>query len=479
MESAAMDSLEENVFPARAGSPASEPGIPLSAVLSRMMGTLSLSSWQPPARALSSNRSSPGTASYSSPSYLAARRRVLKSYGIKESTTASPPPPSIADRAPYVATPLPAPPPRAGVRVFDPDSSDCDHTGGDGGNDFLVSTVPMGPSADVRSLGEHPHPGSPQEPNLSPRMKASPSQEVGRRLHGYKENDADELVPGVCPQSSPGSSTTPRTLRFAACSPRTQSARGLNGGVLKGASGSRDGARPTVKRLLVVDDSRTTRTLLRKTFARKGYVCDMACNGKVALAMMQNRWYDAVFMVRLAYCRTNSRTLVNAYSRFIKILPASQDVEMPVLNGYRCVQYLRSWERRTSRSVNQMICGLSCHDTPAEQELARVVGMDSFKSKPSRMADLVTFLSIMTAANAHRRRNMREGVPGECTLSPQQQTVRRLEQEVMAARRNTGEAPSPAHGSDSGLSGYLGEMSEGDVSDSVLEAANDSDFCLD
>ena len=267
------------------------------------------------------NRSSSGTASYSSPSYLAARRRVLKSYGIKEATTAPPPLPAIADQAPYVAAPRPAPPPPVRVRVFDPDSSDCDHTDGDGGNDFLVSTVPMGPSADVRSLGEHPHPDSPQEPNLSPRMKASPSQKAGRRLHGYKEkrHDVDELVPGEYPQRSPGSTTTPRTLHSAACSPRTQSARGLNGGVLKGAGGSRVGAGPTVKRLLVVDDSRTTRTLLRKTFARKGYVCDMACNGKVALAMMQNRWYDAVFMVRLAYRRTNARTLVKAHSRFIKI----------------------------------------------------------------------------------------------------------------------------------------------------------------
>ena len=126
-----------------------------------------------------------------------------------------------------------------------------------------------------------------------------------------------------------------------------------------------------------------------------------------------------------------------------------------------------------------MICGLSCHDTPAEQELARVVGMDSFRSKPSRMADLVTFLSVITAANAHTRSNARKGMPSDCKLSPQQQTVRRLEQEVMVARRNAGEAHSPMCGSDSGMSGYLGEMSEGDISDSVLEAANDSDVCLD
>ena len=153
---------------------------------------------------------------------------------------------------------------------------------------------------------------------------------------------------------------------------------------------------------------------------------------------------------------------------------------MPVLNGYRCVQYLRSWERQTSRSVNQMICGLSCHDTPAEQELARVVGMDSFKSKPSRMADLVTFLSVITAANAHVQSNSwQSGLSGKCKLSPQQQTVRRLEQEVMAARKAAEGAQSPMGGSDSGLSGYLGEMSEGDMSDAVLEAANDSDICLD
>ena len=344
MDSTAMHSLGQRVLPAGANSPASEPGVAASAVLSRMMGTLSLSSWQPPARASSrmcyyfsmrsrsrsirnlhsalkpqlhtrthaqphtqaANRSSSGTASYSSPSYLAARRRVLKSYGIKESTTAPPPPPSKTDQAPYVATPLPGPPPPAGVRVFYPDTSDCDHTGGDGGNDFLASAVPMGPSADVRSLDERP-----QERDLCFIMEESPPRDGGRGSHGYEggRHDANELVPGEYPPSSPGSTTPSRMPHSKACSPRTRLVRGLNGGVLKGAGSSRVGAGPAVKRLLVVDDSRTTRTLLRKTFARKGYVCDMACNGKVALAMMQNRWYDAVFMVRLKYNRTNAQTL--------------------------------------------------------------------------------------------------------------------------------------------------------------------------
>ena len=50
------------------------------------------------------------------------------------------------------------------------------------------------------------------------------------------------------------------------------------------------------------------------------------------------------------------------------------DIEMPVMNGYRCAQYIRSWEQHVQRPDRQKICALSSHDTEDEQQLAHQVG---------------------------------------------------------------------------------------------------------
>ena len=90
--------------------------------------------------------------------------------------------------------------------------------------------------------------------------------------------------------------------------------------------------------------------------------------------------------------------------------------------------------------------------------------MDSFKSKPAKMEDLVVFLSVITAANAH--------MPGDARHPPpQQHAAQRLEQEVPVSET--------ADGAQSPMSGYLGEISEGDLSDAALGAVSDSDVCLD
>ena len=49
------------------------------------------------------------------------------------------------------------------------------------------------------------------------------------------------------------------------------------------------------------------------------------------------------------------------------------DIEMPVMNGYRCAQYIRAWEQHVQRADRQRICALSSHDTEDEQQLAQQV----------------------------------------------------------------------------------------------------------
>ena len=69
--------------------------------------------------------------------------------------------------------------------------------------------------------------------------------------------------------------------------------------------------------MLVVDDSHTVRCFLQRTFETKCFQVDVATNGWQALTQMQSHMYDIVFL----------------------------DLEMPVMNGYRCAQAIRQWER--------------------------------------------------------------------------------------------------------------------------------------
>ena len=123
-------------------------------------------------------------------------------------------------------------------------------------------------------------------------------------------------------------------------------------------------------RMLVADDSYTVRRYLQRTFERKGYVVDVAQNGWQAFAQMQTRLYDFVFL----------------------------DIEMPVMNGYRCAQAIRRWEARVEREQKQFICALTSHAEPNERELGLGIGMDLFESKPAKPKRLLGIVEQALAA---------------------------------------------------------------------------------
>lgn len=119
------------------------------------------------------------------------------------------------------------------------------------------------------------------------------------------------------------------------------------------------------KTILIVDDTQVIRSMLSKSFARFGFNVETAPDGKFAFSMMQNKLYDLVFL----------------------------DIEMPVMNGYRCTQYIRQWEQQMQRCDRQLICGLSSHNTPHEIQLAEKCGMDDFQAKPTPVKELLQFMN--------------------------------------------------------------------------------------
>ncbi|KAH8056307.1 hypothetical protein JL722_7612 [Aureococcus anophagefferens] len=124
--------------------------------------------------------------------------------------------------------------------------------------------------------------------------------------------------------------------------------------------------------MLIADDSYTVRRFMQRTFEQRGYAVDVAQNGWQAFAQMQTRLYDFVFL----------------------------DIEMPVMNGYRCAQALRQWEARVQREERQFICALTSHSKPAERELGIGIGMNLFESKPARPKRLLDIVEqALNAAN--------------------------------------------------------------------------------
>mmetsp|Transcript_89811 Transcript_89811/g.256760 ORF Transcript_89811/g.256760 Transcript_89811/m.256760 type:complete len:605 (-) Transcript_89811:255-2069(-) len=134
------------------------------------------------------------------------------------------------------------------------------------------------------------------------------------------------------------------------------------------------------RRLLIVDDTRTIRVLMDRVFSHNGFEVDTAPNGKHALSMMQNRMYDLVFL----------------------------DIEMPVMNGYRCAQYIRSWEKQMQRD-RQLICALTSHSSAAEKQLAKISGMDEFKGKPTPIKTLLEWVNAMFGGDSKEKTKYQVG----------------------------------------------------------------------
>mmetsp|Transcript_4120 Transcript_4120/g.12621 ORF Transcript_4120/g.12621 Transcript_4120/m.12621 type:complete len:314 (-) Transcript_4120:98-1039(-) len=124
-----------------------------------------------------------------------------------------------------------------------------------------------------------------------------------------------------------------------------------------------------LKRLLVVDDSYAVRSYLQRVFLQNGYDVDVAQNGWHAFASMQSRVYDFVFL----------------------------DIEMPVMNGFRCTQALRQWEKHVDRPQRQHICAFTSHTEPHELTLGTQLGIDQFEAKPSRKSRLLHILDTAFA----------------------------------------------------------------------------------
>ena len=139
------------------------------------------------------------------------------------------------------------------------------------------------------------------------------------------------------------------------------------------------------RRTLVVDDSETTRRLLRRSFENAGFLVDAARDGREALVCMRRTPYDLVIM----------------------------DLEMPVMDGWRSTRELRAWERDAPAGVRpQRVCAVSAE--PQRRDGALRSGADAFEAKPLRVSSLLE-MSTRVAAEAAERLDAALDASGEAS----------------------------------------------------------------
>ena len=121
--------------------------------------------------------------------------------------------------------------------------------------------------------------------------------------------------------------------------------------------------------ILLVDDVEANRLLALKMLGRNGYDADVAGSGQEALAAIQRRRYDLVFM----------------------------DVQMPAMDGLEATRLIC---QRYQRAERPWIVGLSASVLEEDRRACLEAGMDEFLAKPVTME---SFIAVLEAFNARRR----------------------------------------------------------------------------
>ena len=119
-------------------------------------------------------------------------------------------------------------------------------------------------------------------------------------------------------------------------------------------------------RLLVVDDNKTNRLVMRELLASVGHNVDLANSGKDAVNISASKKYDCIFM----------------------------DISMPEMDGIEATQLIR--ERASPNRVTPIIA-LTAHAIAGDRERFLAAGMNDYLTKPVRLSDLETRLSTLNA----------------------------------------------------------------------------------
>ncbi len=124
---------------------------------------------------------------------------------------------------------------------------------------------------------------------------------------------------------------------------------------------------PKSKRVLMVDDDLTSRLYMRAKLMLRGNVEMIeASSGAQALKVMETQQFDAVLL----------------------------DVDLGEVNGYEVCRTLRAMVRKQG-GLQPKICMITSRNSFLDKMRAKMVGADSFMTKPPHPTEFANFLAVL------------------------------------------------------------------------------------
>jgi signal transduction histidine kinase/CheY-like chemotaxis protein len=177
-------------------------------------------------------------------------------------------------------------------------------------------------------------------------------------------------------------------------------------------------------RILVADDTPTSRLIIREMLEEAGYEVETVENGQALVERVQS----------------DGRGLSDC--PFSAILT---DIDMPILGGVEAARLIRELERENTNGKRFPIIAITAHALLDEQEHFKKAGIDHVVTKPLRPADLDTALSAVFGINvndpSHRPQGLQPPVSIEAAL---RDLTQRLWHEIAPEHRESRDAR--AHG---------------------------------
>jgi PAS domain S-box-containing protein len=126
------------------------------------------------------------------------------------------------------------------------------------------------------------------------------------------------------------------------------------------------------KRVLVVDDNETVRSIVSEQLAATGHRAESAENAVTALTMLKAKEYDAVIL----------------------------DISMPVVDGFEALRIIRGLPGAAGRTP---VIALTAHALIEVRERCAAAGFDHFLTKPVRADELSRVIGSVTSSGATAR----------------------------------------------------------------------------
>ncbi len=120
-----------------------------------------------------------------------------------------------------------------------------------------------------------------------------------------------------------------------------------------------------VLNILLAEDNLINQKVALVTLQKMGHQTDLAENGKIAVEKATSQSYDLILM----------------------------DIHMPEMDGLEATRQIRQYESQHTGSVPVHICAITANTSQEDEDLCYKAGMNSYISKPFRLAELMKVLS--------------------------------------------------------------------------------------